>query len=68
MDSLARQAKPPDPRGLDSARAGSLGLGGVPARTNQNQRDAIAAAMTARQHSLDLTETIGGIVVPIGRW
>jgi predicted nuclease with RNAse H fold len=46
----------------------ALGLGSVPARTNQDQRDAIAAAMTARQHSLDLTETIGGIVVPIGRW
>jgi hypothetical protein len=24
--------------------------------------------MTARQHSLDLTETMGDIVVPIGRW
>ena len=46
----------------------ALGLGSVPARTNQDQRDAIAAAMTARQHSLDLTETMGGIVVPIGRW
>lgn len=42
----------------------ALGLGNVPARTNQDQRDAIAAAMTARQHSLGLTETIGAIVVP----
>jgi predicted nuclease with RNAse H fold len=46
----------------------SLGLDGVPARTNQDQRDAIAAAMTARQHSLALTETMGDIVVPAGRW
>jgi predicted nuclease with RNAse H fold len=46
----------------------ALGLAGVPARTNQDQRDAIAAAMTARLHSQGLTETIGGIVVPAGRW
>jgi predicted nuclease with RNAse H fold len=46
----------------------ALGLDGVPARTNQDQRDAIAAAMTARQHSLALTETMGDIVVPAGRW
>ena len=46
----------------------ALGLENVPARTNQDQRDAIAAAMTARQHSLALTETIGEIVVPAGRW
>jgi predicted nuclease with RNAse H fold len=46
----------------------AFGLDGVPARTNQDQRDAIAAAMTARQHTLALTETIGDIVVPAGRW
>jgi predicted nuclease with RNAse H fold len=46
----------------------ALGLENVPARTNQDQRDAIAAAMTARQHSLALTETMGEIVVPAGRW
>jgi predicted nuclease with RNAse H fold len=46
----------------------ALGLEHVPARTNQDQRDAVAAAMTARQHSLALTETIGEIVVPAGRW
>jgi len=46
----------------------ALGLENVPARTNQDHRDAIAAAMTARQHSLALTETIGDIVVPAGRW
>jgi predicted nuclease with RNAse H fold len=46
----------------------ALGLDGAPARTNQDQRDAIAAAMTARQHTLGLTETIGDIVVPVGRW
>jgi predicted nuclease with RNAse H fold len=46
----------------------ALCLESVPARTNQDQRDAIAAAMTARQHNLALTETIGDIVVPAGRW
>ena len=46
----------------------ALGLDNVPARTNQDQRDAIAAAMTARQHDRDRTETIGDIVVPAGRW
>jgi hypothetical protein len=46
----------------------ALGLDSVPARTNQDQRDAIAAAMTARQHNLALTETMGDIVVPTSRW
>ena len=46
----------------------ALGLECVPARTNQDQRDALAAAMTAHQHSLARTETIGDIVVPVGRW
>jgi predicted nuclease with RNAse H fold len=40
------------------------GLCGVPQRTNQDQRDAIAAAVTARQHTQGLTESIGAIVVP----
>jgi predicted nuclease with RNAse H fold len=46
----------------------TLGLEDVPRRTNQDQRDAIAAALTARQHSRGATETIGDIVVPAGRW
>ena len=46
----------------------ALGLDCVPARTNQDQRDALAAAMTAHQHSLARTETMGDIVVPAGRW
>jgi predicted nuclease with RNAse H fold len=45
-----------------------LPLSNVPARTNQDQRDAIAAALTARQHTQGMTETIGEIVVPAGRW
>ena|SRR5262245_4192919 len=45
----------------------ALGLEGVPERTNQDQRDAIAAAMTAHQHSQGLTEAIGDIVVPACR-
>ena len=43
---------------------GVLPLAGIPARTNQDQRDAIAAALTARQHARGLTEQIGEIVVP----
>jgi predicted nuclease with RNAse H fold len=46
----------------------ALRLDGIPARTNQDQRDAVAAAMTARQHTQGMTETIGDIVVPAGRW
>jgi predicted nuclease with RNAse H fold len=46
----------------------ALGLDGVPARTNQDQRDAIAAAVTARLHTLAKTETIGEIVVPLMAW
>jgi predicted nuclease with RNAse H fold len=42
----------------------ALGLAGVPRRTNQDQRDAIAAAVTARQHSDAMTESFGEIVVP----
>jgi predicted nuclease with RNAse H fold/GNAT superfamily N-acetyltransferase len=45
----------------------SLGLAGLPAGTNQDQRDAIAAAVTARQHTEGATETLGTIVVPAGR-
>ena len=44
----------------------ALGLESAPVRTNQDQRDANAAAVTARLHSLALTETMGDIVVPIG--
>lgn len=46
----------------------ALGLAGMPAHTNQDQRDAIAAAVTARQHGLARTETMGEIVVPAARW
>jgi predicted nuclease with RNAse H fold len=45
-----------------------LRLMGVPRRMNQDQRDAIAAAMTAQQHTRGLTQEIGEIVVPAGRW
>jgi hypothetical protein len=41
-----------------------LGVTGVPQRTNQDQRDAIAAAVTARQHTAGLSEAIGEIIVP----
>jgi predicted nuclease with RNAse H fold len=58
------------PRGARSrsawSRAGlaALGLAGIPPRTNQDQRDAIAAAVTARSHSRGETEAYGGIYVP----
>jgi mannose-6-phosphate isomerase-like protein (cupin superfamily) len=42
----------------------TLGLGGVPARTNQDQRDAIAAAVTAREYSRGRTQAFGEIQVP----
>jgi predicted nuclease with RNAse H fold len=42
----------------------TLDLESVPARTNQDQRDAIAAAVTAWQHTEGMTETMGDIVVP----
>jgi predicted nuclease with RNAse H fold len=41
-----------------------LNLAGLPRRTNQDQRDAIAAAVTARAYTQGLTEAIGEIVVP----
>jgi predicted nuclease with RNAse H fold len=44
----------------------SLGLIGIPARTNQDERDAIAAAVTARAHARGQTERYGAIVVPSG--
>jgi predicted nuclease with RNAse H fold len=58
------------PRGVrsraDWSRAGlvALGLAGVPARTNQDQRDAIAAAVTARAVSRGESEAFGEIYVP----
>jgi predicted nuclease with RNAse H fold len=42
----------------------ALGLDGVPTRTNQDQRDAIAAAVTASQYTGGATEQMGEIVVP----
>jgi predicted nuclease with RNAse H fold len=58
------------PRGTDSrtiwsrrALAG-LPVEDVPARTNQDVRDAIAAALTARLHSERRTEMFGDIAVP----
>lgn len=44
-----------------------LGLAGVPKRTNQDQRDAIAAAVTAREYEAGLTEALGEIVLPLDR-
>jgi predicted nuclease with RNAse H fold len=41
-----------------------LDLEGVPARTNQDVRDALAAAATARAWTRELAESLGAIVVP----
>ncbi len=41
-----------------------LGLRDLPARANQDVRDAIAAAVTARQHARGETEGFGPIAVP----
>jgi predicted nuclease with RNAse H fold len=45
----------------------SLGLAGAPERSNQDERDAIGAAVTAREHTHGLTEAIGEIIVPAVR-
>jgi predicted nuclease with RNAse H fold len=42
----------------------SLALGGLPKRTNQDVRDAIAAALTARAYDDGQTESFGELVVP----
>lgn len=62
------------PRG-SASRAGwsregldRLAVADLPGHTNQDQRDAIAAAVTARQHAAAETEMIGEIVVPAGPW
>jgi hypothetical protein len=43
---------------------GRLDLSDVPVRTSQDQRDAIAAAVTARELAYGNTEEIGEIIVP----
>jgi predicted nuclease with RNAse H fold len=45
----------------------ALELEGVPARTNQDERDAIAAALTARDRGQGRSEAFGEIVVPLAR-
>ena len=65
--SWTRWCGPRGPRSRSSwtrEALASLALEGVPERTNQDQRDAIAAAVTAHQHVSGLTESIGEIVVP----
>jgi|SRR5918911_1146583 hypothetical protein len=42
-----------------------LAVEGLPPRANQDVRDAIGAAVTARLHDLGRTERIGEIVVPL---
>ncbi len=42
----------------------ALQLGGVPPRTNQDKRDAIAAALTARDYERGHVQCFGEIVVP----
>jgi predicted nuclease with RNAse H fold len=41
------------------------GLAGVPKRTNQDMRDAIAAALTAREYDQGHVQLFGEIVVPL---
>jgi predicted nuclease with RNAse H fold len=49
-----------------SAVLGRLGLGDLPPRMNQDSRDAIGAALTARLHEEGETEAFGEIIVPRG--
>ena len=53
--------------GADWTRHGltALGLAGIPQRTNQDQQDALAAAVTARAYSCGRTEAFGAIMVPV---
>jgi hypothetical protein len=44
---------------------GALKLAATPTRTNQDVRDAIAAAVTARAHVQGRTETFGDLVIPL---
>jgi predicted nuclease with RNAse H fold len=44
-----------------------LGLASVPEHTNQDERDAIAAAVTARSYESGETMSYGDIVVPLAR-
>jgi predicted nuclease with RNAse H fold len=44
-----------------------LGLRGLPPRMNQDARDAIGAAVTARLYDAGATECFGEIVVPLAR-
>jgi predicted nuclease with RNAse H fold len=46
------------------AALASLDLDGVPARTSQDVRDAIGAAVTACEHAAGCTDRFGEIVVP----
>jgi hypothetical protein len=41
-----------------------LRLKGIPEKTNQDARDAIAAALTARLYDVEWTEAFGEIEVP----
>ena len=45
----------------------SLGLRSLPRRMNQDARDAIGAAITARLHDNGETEAFGEIIVPVAR-
>ena len=55
-----------EPRAQWSRRAlGRFKVRGVPETLNQDCRDAIGAAMTARAHELGRTEVFGDIVVPL---
>jgi predicted nuclease with RNAse H fold len=44
-----------------------LGLSGLPGRTNQDQRDAIVAAVTGREHTRGHTDAYGEIIIPRDR-
>jgi predicted nuclease with RNAse H fold len=61
-------ARAADSRARWSARTlATRGLADVPRRLNQDQRDAIAAALTAREHEHGRTRSFGEIAVPLAR-
>jgi hypothetical protein len=66
LDALGGPSQRRPTRGVDARGAQALDLGRAPARLNQDERDAIAAALTARAHERGETERFGDIVVPLG--
>ena len=67
VDALARRSRRPEPVGLDAGGGARPRARSRARADNQDQRDAIAAAVTARQHTAGTTQTLIDILVPAPR-